>query len=99
MRRITRGVGRAFDLFDLVEMVLYGVGGAVLLGVGTYFGVRAATERGGSFLAGGVIALLVVASGMVIRDARRRSWSSVSIALGAVWVLSVLVLVVLEAMA
>lgn len=97
MGRITRGIGKAFDTLDFIEMVIYGFGAAALMGVGLYLGIRAALDRGGPILASAVAGLLVLALGLVVRDVRRKAWSPISIFVAVVWALCILALIAIDA--
>ncbi len=96
MKRVARGVGRAFEALDALELVFYIVMGAAVMLLGAYLGVRAAFERGGVpvALALGVIGL--VAALTLIRDLIERRWSPVSIGFTVLWVLATLYMIVTE---
>ena len=96
MGKLRSGIRRTFDFLDALEMLFYALGGAGLLGVAIYFGVKAAHERGGPALVTGVLALLTWVVVLVVRDVRRKKWSPVSISVASAWLISVLALIIGE---
>jgi hypothetical protein len=83
-RRERSGTG-CFGTLDFIEAVFYVLGGLVVLGIGVVRTHDVALRVGGRPLVAGLIAGLTVVVCVVARDAARRRWSPVSVAVAVVY--------------
>lgn len=88
VRGVGRKVTRAFDVFDGIEAVFYGLGGLVVLVVVLTGGTIAAHNLTGPAGAGGVIAGCVLVMVLAVRDVLRRGWSVPSIGLATAYAIA-----------
>ena len=100
VRRRHEGNSRVgvFEVLDVIEMVLYGVGALALLLFLLFLGIRSAHRFAGPVASGPTGATAIAAFAVVIRDARRKRWTPVSIGAVAAYALCLVALIVGDAL-
>ena len=99
VRRRREGNSRVgvFEVLDVIDMVLYGVGALALLLFLVFLGIRSAHRLAGPVASGVTAAAAIAAFAVVIRDARRKRWTPVSIGAVATYALCLVALAVGDA--
>jgi hypothetical protein len=76
---------RGLGLLDGIEASFYVLGGLAVLGIGAVRTHDAAFRVGGRPLAAALVGGLALVACLVVRDAARRRWSPVSVAVAVVY--------------
>ena len=99
VRRRRQGKSRVgvFEVLDVIDMVLYGVGALALLLFLVFLGIRSAHRLAGPVASGATGAAAIAGFAVVIRDARRKRWTPVSIGAIAAYALCLVALIVGDA--